>query len=329
MIDSNYLMPLLVSIVAGIILDILRRTFKHLSLKKIWWRVLTGLVGLLLLAAVGVQLFCIWAAINPDVQIDDVLLIAIYAVLAQLVLGVILYFAYTGQKRQYYGAFSVRKPTSKESIQVCQLKPSENHRDKRLELSWETFGYGLDALEEQIRVHYNTFKPDVCIGMNHSGLLVASYLAARVGSGLITPPVCYVGLTRVASGLEKIASGLEIKPKQLPTEVSKAKSILVVDSEIKSGNSLRCVEHYLRHEIGCGENANIKFAVLSACMVEDKIDSMTQLRLNCSSHKAGTPCLDSRECRECKGVFTQSDDYLPDFLAFVTPGRVWFPGRIH
>jgi hypoxanthine phosphoribosyltransferase len=309
------------SLIAAVVVWYMRHKLRDIVHKvQTWTLVLRGLIVLLLLGAVFVQVYHILSLPVPDVSRQPAFRIAVSALLAQFVLGCFLYFVIKTQRRQFRRPFLVQPISDPDPIKISQLKQPDNQRDKRLELSWETFGHGIAVLEEQIRTSYNVYTPDMCIGVNPSGLLVASHLSARIWSTLI--PVGYVVITRVG-GYPRLVH------ESLPDSVQRAKSILVADSEIKSGDSLKYVERFLREEKGCAENVEIKFAVLWACMVRGKIENMAQLRLKCNENRACKACLDNRECKECKGVFTQSDEYLPDYLAFVTPGRVWKPGRIH
>jgi len=302
-IGGSYLEPIIAGVIAAFIVDLLRRCFKHLSLKKKWLLAFAGLISLLLLGAVGVQVYSIWAIMKLDVLHDDVLRTIGYALLAQFVLGFILLFAYKAQRRQYHGTFSILIPTSEERIEVRQFKQARKLSDAdRLQLTWETFGDGLAILENQIRSSRSQYTPHLCVGVNPSGLLVATYLSGKIWDAMV--PLGYVCIKKD----DKEQPCFEHK--SLPRTGPPVRSILVVDSEIKSGKNLQYLAEELKKQEHYGENIQLRYAAMWACRVEEKIKTMTELRT--------------------KGLYeVTSDDYLPRYLAFTAPSRVWKPGRIH
>jgi hypoxanthine phosphoribosyltransferase len=96
-------------------------------------------------------------------------------------------------------------------------------------LSWAEFGYGIEALMRQIRGGRIRLTADVVIGINETGLSIASFLSAALMH------YCPIGFLRTARTDELHEVWLPQSPR--------AGTILIVDSEIKTGSTLtRAVE---------------------------------------------------------------------------------------
>ena len=137
------------SLIAAVVVWYMRHKLRDIVHKvQTWTLVLRGLIVLLLLGAVFVQVYHILSLPVPDVSRQPAFRIAVSALLAQFVLGCFLYFVIKTQRRQFRKPFLVQPISDPDPIKISQLKQPDNQRDKRLELSWETFGHGIAVLEE-------------------------------------------------------------------------------------------------------------------------------------------------------------------------------------
>lgn len=177
----------------------------------------------------------------------------------KLVLGI------TGRKlthaiSQVGDRFQLTMPGNRQTISVHALPNPDS--SKRLHLTWETFGQGIEYLREQILNYELRLQTDVCIAINDTGMAIASFLS---GSIMHRCKMGYIKTEGTAAG-----GGRRIieQDSWLPT-LSETPLILVVDSEIKSGSDLKVVVDRLRAEY---PDAHIYYAVLVA-LVEEGCDS--------------------------------------------------------
>ncbi len=204
--------------------------------------------------------------------------------------------------KQYGNQFFIYQKNPKKSkpekIPLHRLRHS-SHTNNRLSISWDTFGDGMCFLKNQITDYSPKVEPDLCIGINRKGMLIASYLAGTLHDG-----------QRLVGFIRTSGEKREIVEESFPCNLGRIKSILIVDSEIKSGYSLHHIIEYLIEKFSPqGEKLDIKIAVFSACLIKEHIDKITDL--------------------ETKGVFEHEYiDNLPDFLAFITAGRIKLPEGI-
>lgn len=62
--------------------------------------------------------------------------------------------------------------------EVCVLTLPNRHPGRLLDLEWDTFGYGVERLSQQIKNVGKRLDVDVCFGINEAGLVMATFLAS-------------------------------------------------------------------------------------------------------------------------------------------------------
>lgn len=129
-----------------------------------------------------------------------------------------------------------RPDRGRKSIKIYVLPNPE--RDRQIDLTWDTFGRGIENLKGQIRGCGYTLSPDVFFGVNEAGLVIVTYLR-----GLIyrDRKLGYIQTGRTAEGID-------ILPNSFFPKLGEKPIILLADIELKSGNSLKTVFQKLREE---------------------------------------------------------------------------------
>jgi len=190
-------------------------------------------------------------------------------------------------------------------VDVRILLETENGEQPNIKMTRETFYTGIDFLKEQLRLREPAVSPDLFVGINAVGMLVACSLSRAVqnisGRGLLG----YV--TTIGDG-----HNIDKKATALPPSVREGDfTVLIVDSEAKSGNSLHNVCEHLKT---CYKgNMTIKTCVLSG-RVNTLIAETDENRLTLEKLLIG------------HGIFkSKNRDVLPDFLVFITDKQIIYP----
>jgi hypothetical protein len=174
--------------------------------------------------------------------------------------------------------------------EVCELRPEK--KKAKLGLTWETFGKGLERLD-QLTTEAAGLAPDLFIGINETGTMIASYLCWQ-GCGHGRKPL---GIVRTEGkkpdGKRKI---IQFPPAEV---IADSSVIALVDSEIKSGKSLEGIVEKIRQH---NEKAGIIIIILGGVLKE-------KLRLN-SLSDFGSKI---------------ENEHKPDFVAFYIHGRGFEP----
>lgn len=228
-------------------------------------------------------------------------IIIVCALALQLVFGYLLYN--TIKIKQYGKEFLVyisKQGLGEPRIPVRRLI-QEEHRDQRLPLQWQTFVDGIQFLHHQITGRKADLKhrihPDLCIGINHAGLVIASCLSGRICP---EKPIGYV-FTQTVNDTCRITE-------QLLPSVENINCILVVDDNLMGGNAIQEVRQLLQQKYGQKRDISIIVAVLVAAGIgkEDKIAALLGLR------------------EGSKGR-VKNDRNLPHFVAFLSKNKVLPP----
>ena len=121
-----------------------------------------------------------------------------------------------------------RKQKIDPDIEIRKLK-LENNR-KKVKMSWETFGKGLEELENTI-AGATGCEIDAIFGVNEAGLMIAAYLSfpKRIPVGVIK------------TGGKNKNGGRPFLQFDFPILKERPACIAVVDSEIKSGESVKII----------------------------------------------------------------------------------------
>ena len=100
-------------------------------------------------------------------------------------------------------------------------------KDKLEQLSWASFGEGLDQLAQQIENPGYRIEVDACFGINDAGLVMGTFLNSKM---LGRKPLGYVKCGRKAEPLPEESFFPPLRPNP---------HLLLCDFEIKSGSSLK------------------------------------------------------------------------------------------
>jgi hypothetical protein len=120
-----------------------------------------------------------------------------------------------------------------------------------LNLSWDTFGFGVERLIQQIKNMGRRLDVDVCFGINEAGLVMATLLASAQFSR------CTIGYLRCQKVRDSIAFG----PASFFPDVDDEASILICDFEVKHADVVGFACRELRKRY---PNASLYFAVFGA-----------------------------------------------------------------
>lgn len=296
---SDAVWGIVLNLTAVLIAFLLKRfVHKIVRLALVWQSFLVIVLFILLILAGYVPLLVVLRSVATGKSFDpSALIIVPFVLIAQFT----ILFALARLKRQYgktLRPWGKKVGSSQYKIKVTMLYGKGLDVDEQLDLSWETIRDGAGFLSEQIRRNAKTFDPDLCVGINSGGIFIASYIAGAFRGG--SRAFCYVQTVKVDEEhmitQETIPTGKEIH------------RILVADSEVKTGGSIRKVTELLKTKFGPG--ISIKVAGLVACFVRGEIESIDELSFN------------------RKGIFTEEVAYLPDFLAFTSDRRIELPGGI-
>ena len=186
-------------------------------------------------------------------------------------------------------------------------------------LSWATLMAGADKLREYVDQDEVEFT--ACIGINASGLILANYIGDRCG---VNRSCIGTFLTSGKNGKRKIDLALPLKAEKSRLDLAFSGSVLVVDSELKTGVSFRLASEYLMDKCKCDEH-KIRYAVLMICKV------------NPEEFKKARLARESKERSWLKKLSQYGSDRdshdsdwpIPHYIAYCTPGKVEMPEKVN
>ncbi len=135
-----------------------------------------------------------------------------------------------------------------------------------LDLTWETFGYGVEQLSAQIKNVGRRLDVDVCLGVNEAGLVMATFLASSRFSR------CKIGYLRC----NKIRDGIDLDGASFFPAATDTPTIVICDFEVKHADVIGYLTHQVRVKY---PNAELYFAVFGAMTKSQdlKVDSFDEL----------------------------------------------------
>lgn len=120
-----------------------------------------------------------------------------------------------------------------------------------LNLTWETFGFGIERLVRQIKNVGRHLDVDICFGINEAGLVMATFLAsAQFGR-------CSIGYLKCTSARDELALHAD---SHYPSEQNVSR-IVICDFEVKHADVVGFVARTLRDHY---PQAELYFAVFGA-----------------------------------------------------------------
>ncbi|WP_454196352.1 helix-turn-helix domain-containing protein [Nocardia sp. Marseille-Q1738] len=172
-----------------------------------------------------------------------------------------------GITSQVGGEFNLSVPTveyGNSTLMVCTLP--NPHPGQLLDLTWDTFGFGIERLSRQIKNVGKRLDVDVCFGVNEAGLVMATFLASSRFSR------CKIGYLRC----NKIQDGIDLADASYFPDARDAPTIFICDFEVKHAD----VVGYLTRQVRARyPNAELHFAVFGAMTKgrDLKVDSFDDL----------------------------------------------------
>ncbi|MGY0235759.1 hypothetical protein [Longispora urticae] len=155
------------------------------------------------------------------------------------------------------------------SIRVFTLPNPEP--GQLLDLSWETFGFGIERLARQIRNLGRRLEVDVCFGINEAGLVMATFLASAQFSR------CAIGYLRC----NKVRDDIALDAASFYPAAGEAPTILICDFEVKHADVVGFIAREIRERY---PDAALYFAVFGAMtkgsdLDVDSFDDLTGARI--------------------------------------------------
>ncbi|MEU1813041.1 hypothetical protein [Micromonospora aurantiaca (nom. illeg.)] len=135
--------------------------------------------------------------------------------------------------------------------EICVFTLPNLRPGNLLDLSWETFGFGIERIIRQIKNVGGRLDVDICFGVNEAGLVMATFLASAQFSR------CAIGYLRCS----RARNGITLASESFYPDSVEAPTILICDFEVKHAD----VVGYLAREIRLRyPQALLYFAVFGA-----------------------------------------------------------------
>ena len=190
-------------------------------------------------------------------------------------------------KSQIGEEFEIRNIKDK-PIQVNKLSYPE--ANKKLILTWETFGKGIENLRNMILRYSPAIDPDVYLGVNEAGLAIATFIS----SSLNRKKIGYIKTGGINSNDERI---INISDCFFP-DLSANAIVAIVDFELKTGKSIKKIRKTVCKTY---PNAKIYYFVMGASTVN--------------------PNLKIRNVRDLSAAAILQDMEMPELLVYVMTNR--------
>ncbi|GAB3165985.1 hypothetical protein GCM10027059_24430 [Myceligenerans halotolerans] len=163
----------------------------------------------------------------------------------------------TEAPKQVGREFTLTVPTVEYGNPDIPVFTLENPQPGRLlDLTWETFGYGVERLSQQIKNLGRRLEVDACFGVNEAGLVMATFLASSRFSR------CPIGYLRC----NKVRDGIELDEASFYPDTRDAPTIVICDFEVKHADVIGYLTRQLRARY---PRAELYFAVFGA-MTKDQ-----------------------------------------------------------
>ena len=218
-----------------------------------------------------------------------------------------------GFRSDVVGSLEVSFPSRNLEKQINEFSVGLLKPERIVTVRGDLFAQGAEALANQIRRHTAAVRPDLIVGVNQTGIMLASYLDGVCWPGSPRPIGTIKTGGRVSKGLhrhvypclpskEDLSSVLAGKP---------IESILVVDGEYKTGSSLRQVDRFLEERYGVAPLESFK-AVLCLCGIDKHHLLQENIRIEDVLRKS----------RYTERGIRPEERAHPDFVAFIASGSI-------
>lgn len=158
---------------------------------------------------------------------------------------------------QVGGEFTLIAPTIEYgNSEICVFALPNPRPGQLLDLTWHTFGLGIQRLASQIKNVGKRLDVDICFGINEAGLVMATFLASARFSR------CPIGYLRC----NKIRDGIDLdEVSHFPTARAEP-TIVICDFEVKHADVIGYIARQIRDRY---PGAELYFAVFGA-MTKDR-----------------------------------------------------------
>jgi hypothetical protein len=131
-------------------------------------------------------------------------------------------------------------------------------RGRLLDLTWETFGRGVERLKHQIKNLGRRLDVDICFGINEAGLVMATFLASAQFSR------CPIGYLRC----NKVRDQIGLDSASFFPQVRESPTIVLCDFEVKHADVIGVIVREIRNRY---PGAELYFAVFGAMVREEDL----------------------------------------------------------
>jgi transcriptional regulator with XRE-family HTH domain len=168
--------------------------------------------------------------------------------------------------------FPLTVPTVDHGNPEISVFPLPNpHPGQLLDLTWDTFGLGIERLARQIKNLGQRLDVDICFGINEAGLVMATFLASAQFSRC---PIGYLKCNKVRDEITLNAASFYPPAPDSPT-------IVICDFEVKHADVVGFIAREIRSRY---PGAELYFAVFGAMtkgsdLQVDSFDDLTGARI--------------------------------------------------
>ncbi|MBF6333202.1 helix-turn-helix domain-containing protein [Nocardia transvalensis] len=177
-----------------------------------------------------------------------------------------------GQAGQVGEEFILSVPTVEYgNPDICVFTLPNPRPGQLLDLTWETFGHGVERLSTQIKNVGRRLDVDACFGVNEAGLVMATFLASSRFSR------CKIGYLRC----NKIRDGIDLDGASFFPDTKDTPTIVICDFEVKHADVIGYLARQLRVKY---PKADLYFAVFGAMtksrdLKVDNFDDLTGAKI--------------------------------------------------
>lgn len=165
------------------------------------------------------------------------------------------------------GDFSLKVPTVANGNPAIRVFSLPNPQPGQLlDLSWDTFGFGIERIIRQIKNLGRRIDVDICFGINEAGLVMATFLAsAQFGR-------CAIGYLKC----NKVRDDIALAAESFYPSAREAPTIVLCDFEVKHADVVGFIAREIRRRY---PKAELYFAVFGAMTKgsELEVDSFDEL----------------------------------------------------
>ncbi len=134
---------------------------------------------------------------------------------------------------------------------LCAFSLPNPRPGQLLDLTWDTFGFGIRRLIRQIKNLGRRLDVDICFGVNEAGLVMATFLAsAQFGR-------CAIGYLKC----NKVRDEIALNADSFYPAAGAAPTIMICDFEVKHADVVGFIAREVRHRY---RDAELYFAVFGA-----------------------------------------------------------------